>query len=92
MPWEGCGKDSLCNPPRSRNGAHSNHGGRWRGGQRARQRARLRACEQPPCLRGHMAGAALGGQRTSLKGLQLKTLKPVVVPTAKQLWSWLNPM
>ena len=39
MPWEGCGKASLCNPPRSRNGAYSKHGGRWRGGQTARQRA-----------------------------------------------------
>jgi hypothetical protein len=39
--------ESLLNPPRSRNGTHSDHGGRWRGGQTARQRARLRACAQP---------------------------------------------
>ena len=50
----------------------------------------------PTRKRGALPAAGLAHARmvdrpTSLNGLQLNTLKPVVVPIAKQLWSWLNP-
>lgn len=53
------------------------------------KRAQRSCFVTPPC---EQHRNKIARETCSWNGEQLKTLKPLDTPTARQLWSWLNPM